>query len=138
MIRTGIFVYELTTVSVLAPEDPTATIRCYGQPGAPAAPGVHTLKPGIYLIVSDHSITVTGDRIDVVTERQDKAPLPVPKLQALGLGPADVASVQRFFLVAKDADADAPAAPAAPAIPAIPEDFEDDGEGGGEDDGVTS
>lgn len=105
MIRTGIFVYQPAPVTITAPDDPRAELRHFGDTATATAVGTHTLKPGIYLIVSVGEITVRGGPIEVVTLREDKAPLPVPNLKVQGLAPgASPEAIQLFFTIAKDAD----------------------------------
>jgi hypothetical protein len=128
MIRTGIFVHQRGPVAIATPDDPRAQLRHFGDPGTWPAAGTHDLKPGIYLIVTVGEISVRGGPIEVVTLREDKAPLPVPNLKVQALEPgATPEAIQLFFTIAKSADApDEPAAEEAGG-------FESDG--GGEDDG---
>jgi len=104
MLRTALYVYQPSTVTIRAedPRDAGVLLYRFNQEIKKPAPGVQKLNTGIYLIVSIGDIGVTGPNVEVMTLRNDKDPWPAPKATVIALEPgATVESVKNFFTVAK-------------------------------------
>jgi hypothetical protein len=104
-MRTAIYVHESSTVTIRAtdPRDAKAELVRYNRPANVPAIGTHELEPGIYLIVSNGALEITGLRIEFEATRNDKDIWPDPKLNVIALeAGATSKSIQQFCNVAKD------------------------------------
>lgn len=132
-MRTGIYVQQLTTVTIRAGSATDAYVQLRQfrlatsevdmrvHPRDPLAVGTHQLDAGIYLIVSSSPIEVAGDHVTTQIVANDKDPWPDPDGAVVGLAlNATMAAVKDFFAVTKgievgddpdpeSADADKPA-----------------------------
>jgi hypothetical protein len=132
-LRTAIYVAEPSTVTIrpLAPSQANATLYRFRRGAIASAFGVHQLDPGVYLVLSESAVEVTGPDLVVTPLSKDKDIPPEPKARVLAAEPgATTAEVHKFLMVFKDADP--PARSSAPPVP--PEDGPDGGEQDGEDD----
>jgi hypothetical protein len=130
-VRTAIYVAELSTVTIrpLAPSQVSATLYRFRRGAIGPAFGIHQLEPGIYLMLSEPGVEVTGNDLVVTPLSKDKDIPPAPKADVLAAEPgATIADVHKFLMVFKSADP--PARESAP--PVIP--FEDELDSEGDDD----
>lgn len=127
-MRTAIYVAEPSTVTIrpLAPSQVSSTLYRFRHGAVGPAFGMHQLDPGIYLVLSQPALEVTGTDLVVTPLSKDKDIPPDPKAQVLASEPgATIEEVHRFLMVFKDADP--PAEPAAlPVVPIDDELFDDD------------
>lgn len=114
-MRTAIFVHEpsIVTIEATNPSETTAKIYTYGSapesstdayqdPTATPAAGTHQLARGIYLVLSNGAMKVSGVQGDVQTDPTDKDDWPDPKPGVVALVPgATAASVKKFLTIAK-------------------------------------
>ena len=103
-MRTGIFVYETTSLNIQTNENDLELCGMASTP-VPLSPGQSTqsVAPGIYKIVSSQSIEVTGDSsvFDVVVLPDDKTSGPPPplRLTSASFSPVDPGALAAFFVV---------------------------------------
>ncbi|HEY0476698.1 MAG TPA: hypothetical protein VGD37_04190 [Kofleriaceae bacterium] len=103
-MRTAIFVYNPTSINISTCEN-NLELCCMGAATMPLSHGENkqTLQPGIYKIVSDHDIVVTGDTalFEVVVTTQDKDNDPkLPTLRATqSFAPLDTSALKAFMAV---------------------------------------
>jgi len=109
-MRTAIFVYQPTLISISTSER-DLELCGMGANTVPLLEGDNTreVAPGIYKIVSNQDVRVTGDAsaFDVVVNPYDKDndPTPPPPLRAFAsFAPLDAAALQRFLAVADAKD----------------------------------
>lgn len=99
-MRTAIFVYEPTTVTITTKEADVALTRLDGatpvafSPGKPVA-----LDAGIYKVVSVAAVTVTGEptALYVASTTNDKDPFPEPPPKPFTAAP--ITAIQGFFQI---------------------------------------
>jgi hypothetical protein len=104
-MRTLIYVHEPSTVTIhaKAARDSAALLCRYNRGAGQAASGKHQLERGIYLIVSNSVLEVSGSHLEVARLPNDKDIPPDPGLALLALEPGATASSYRAFLeLAKD------------------------------------
>jgi hypothetical protein len=104
-MRTLIYVHEPSTVTIhaKAASDAAALLCRYNQGAGQVAIGKHRLERGIYLIVSNSALEVSGSHAEVAVLHNDKDIPPDPGLTLLALEPGATASSYRAFLeIAKD------------------------------------
>jgi hypothetical protein len=103
-MRTAIFVYQSTQLNIVTSEDNLQLCQMNAS-DAPLAAGANTLQiaPGIYKIVSNNSVDVTGETcdFDTVVSPDDKTALPKPPPRRVPqvFTPFDLDAVQSFFAV---------------------------------------
>jgi hypothetical protein len=96
-MRTGIYVYAPTTLTIHASE-PVVLVSLDNRSIAFGGGTVSTaVSPGIYKAVTDSAITVTGSSIDVVVVSQNKDPWPDPPLAAASAFNVTTTYLKRFF-----------------------------------------
>src|ERR1043166_3653232 len=103
-MRTAIYVAEPSTVTVrpLAPSAASATLYRFRRGAIGSAFGVHQLDPGVYLVLSELGVDVTGTDLVVTPLSKDKDIPPDPKANVLAAEPgATVAEVHKFLMVFK-------------------------------------
>lgn len=108
MQRTGIYVFQPSTVTIHDPAaamgSKTALMAYRDQGNLQPVAGSVQLEPGIYQVVSQSNVLVTGDNIQVVATPNGKDDWPKPPVTAFSLEHgADEVSILAFFSAAKDA-----------------------------------
>src|SRR3954462_109738 len=98
-MRTGIYVYATTTLTIQASEAVTLTALDNNASLAVDEPGRASLAPGIYKAVTGERITVSGDHIDVVVVPNNKDPWPDPPLLAGTALSATKSNLDSFFAI---------------------------------------
>jgi hypothetical protein len=99
-MRTAIFVYEPTTLTIHATEN--LDIIPYGNTESLSAPGQTTslaVQPGVYKILSDRAVTIEYPKnasVEVLATDDPKGPFPQPTPQPPRFGIADT-DMQSFF-----------------------------------------
>jgi len=103
-MRTGIFVYQTTSLNIETSESDLKLCRMSAG-AVPLAAGTNTqsIEPGVYMIVSSQDVHVTGDNsaFDVVVAPADKTSGPPPplRLTTASFGPVDAGALDEFFTV---------------------------------------
>jgi len=103
-MRTAIFVYQTMSINISTNESNLQLCRLNADTvSLVQGQNTRTIAPGIYKIVSDQCIDVTGDTaaFDIVVAPNDKDNVPKlpPRLTATSFGPLDVFALQAFFAV---------------------------------------
>lgn len=99
-MRTGIYVYQATTLSVQATEAVTLTSLDNAQITVDPVTGRAAVGPGIYKTLTSNGITVIGDYIDVVAVPNVKDPWPDASAQTLTALNTTNGALHAFFAVA--------------------------------------
>jgi hypothetical protein len=99
-MRTGIYVYNSTTLTIQGSEDLGITSFDGTTNLTVSKSATVAVAPGIYRIVSVAGVTVTGSEIDVIT-MEDKDPWPDPPLAVTQKFDVTVSAVSAFFTVAR-------------------------------------
>ncbi len=113
-MRIGLYVFKPSTVTIeelvsskwAAAAAPSArpAVLAFRRPGALQAVGSLQLEAGIYQVLSQSPVQITGDAVQVVVVPNDKDGWPKPPPLALALEPgATEATIEGFFATAKDA-----------------------------------
>lgn len=108
-MRTAIFVYNSTQLNIVTSEDNLELCQMDAS-DVPLAAGSNTLQvtPGIYKIVSNNGIQVTGDccHFDSVASPNDKTSMPSvpPEKASVVFNPLDSTALQSFFVVPNASD----------------------------------
>lgn len=97
-MRTGIYVYASTTLTVQATE-PVVLTSFTNQEIELDQDSKVNVAPGIYKVVTNAGITVSGSGIDVVAVPANKDPWPDPPLAALTAFNTTTGAVQSFFAI---------------------------------------
>ncbi|HEY0194346.1 MAG TPA: hypothetical protein VGC42_24705 [Kofleriaceae bacterium] len=105
-MRTGLYVFKPTTVSIQGASSGAAkpALMAYRQQGQLQPTGTLHLEPGIYQVLSETPVQITGDSIEVIATPSGKDQWPKPPPLAIALEPgATEATIAAFFGAAKDA-----------------------------------
>ena len=132
-MRTAIYVAESSTVTIrpLAPSQASAMLYRFRRGAIGAAFGMHQLDPGVYLVLSEPAVEVTGSDLVVTPLSKDKDIPPDPKAQVLAAEPgATIPEIHKFLMVFKQADPSATSS----APPVLPPEDEPDFDEASEDD----
>jgi hypothetical protein len=98
-MRTGIYVYAPTTLTIQASE-PVVLVSLDNRSISFGGGTVTTaVSPGIYKAVTDFEITVTGSSIDVVVVSKNKDPWPDPPLKVASAFNVTTTHLTRFFTI---------------------------------------
>jgi hypothetical protein len=104
-MRTGIYVCSSTSVTILSSESLVLTSYTDQELDIDTSTWTATMTPGIYKLVTDSAITVSGSGITVVSSPNNKDPWPDPPpvvTLTLGVSSTDIAD---FFAIGmKSAD----------------------------------
>ena len=98
-MRTGIYVYSPTTLTIHASEPVVLTSldnRSIAFGGGTLSTAI---PPGIYKAVTSSAITVTGSNIDVVVIANNQDPWPDPPLAFASAFNVTTTSLNRFFTI---------------------------------------
>lgn len=108
-MRTGIYVFKPSTVTIVDTSRGPAksALMSYRHQGTLQPIGTLHLDAGIYQVLSEAPVQITGDNISIVViaNGKDDWPTPPPHAMALEAG-ATEATIQAFFGAAKDASPD--------------------------------
>jgi hypothetical protein len=97
-MRTGIYVYSSTTLTVQSTESVVLT-SFSDQEIELDNDSKADVGPGIYKVVTNSAITVSGGGIDVVAVPANKDPWPDPPLRALTAFNTTTGAVRSFFAI---------------------------------------
>jgi hypothetical protein len=97
-MRTGIYVYSSTTLTVQSTESVVLT-SFTNQEIELDADSKANVAPGIYKAVTSAAISISGSGIDVVAVPNNKDPWPDPPLQALTAFNTTTGAVGSFFAI---------------------------------------
>lgn len=102
-MRTAIFVYQPTLIQISTCEsDLQLCGMSTGAASLSEGDNARTVGPGIYKIVSNQGVQVTGDAsaFDVIIVPDDKTDIPPPpSVATASFAPLDVSALQAFFAV---------------------------------------
>ncbi|HEX4417276.1 MAG TPA: hypothetical protein VH165_05215 [Kofleriaceae bacterium] len=104
-MRTGIYICSSTSVTISSSESLVMTSYTDHELDIDVSPWTDTMTPGIYRLVTDSAITVSGSGITVVASPNNKDPWPDPPpivTETLGVSNTDVTDF--FAIDLKSAD----------------------------------
>lgn len=113
-MRTVIYVHQPTTLTIETtdPRDAVILLARYNQRTERVASGARRFDAGIYLLLSNGAVEVTGDHTTIESLREDKDPPSTPRAQLIALEPgASAESILQFVEIAMGISVGPAAAP---------------------------